>query len=101
MTILGMLVADNTDGLGYTTYVFECLDEEIRNKTKYIMCTRYPNWEGPEIQIGEIGFLSFFEIRAGIDTWYDGNKMIPYRYNNIQFIKFIKKPEKKEHKFTI
>lgn len=101
MTVLAKLVAKQTDSLNYTTYVFECLDEEIRRNTLYIMCTRFPNWEGAKIEIGEIGFLGFFEIRAGVDSWYDGNKMVPYRYSNIQFIKFVKKPEEKEHKFTI
>lgn len=81
------------DTLGYTTYVFECLDTEVIKYTKYIMCTRYPNWDHRQIELGEIGYLSFVEIRAGIDKWFNGKDMIPYNYNNIQFIKFIEKPK--------
>lgn len=57
------------------------------------MCVQFPNWEHRPLRLGEIGFLEYKEIRAGIDTWFDGSKMIPYNYNNIQFIKFIPKPE--------
>jgi len=99
MTILGKLVASESDTLGYITYVFECLDSDVAKETRYIMCTRFPNWDHREIKIGEVGYLNFFEIRAGIDKWFDGNKMIPYNYNNIQFIKFIEKKE--PHKFTV
>ena len=101
MTILAKLLASERDSMGYVTYVFECLDENIIRQTKYIMCTRFPNWDHRKIEIGEIGFLNFFEIKAGIDKWYDGKNFIPYRYNNIQFIKFIEKPNKKSHKFTM
>lgn len=101
MTILAKLLASESDPMGYTTYVFECLDENIIRQTKYIMCTRFPNWDHRKIEIGEIGFLNFFEIKAGIDKWYDGKNFIPYRYNNIQFIKFVEKPDKKSHKFTM
>lgn len=101
MTILAKLLASEQDYLGYITYVFECLDEEIIEETRYIMCTRFPNWDHRKIEIGEVGFLSFFEIRAGVDKWYDGANLVPYRYNNIQFIKFIEKPEEKTHKYVI
>lgn len=101
MTILAKLLASEEDTLGYITYVFLCLDKEIQRQTKYLMCTRFPNWEHRNLEIGEIGYLTIFEIRAGIDKWFDGNKMVPYNYNNIQFLKFIKNPKKNSHKFTI
>lgn len=96
MTVLSKLLAKAEDTLGYVTYVFECLDKEIRGETKYIMCTRYPNWNHRSINVGEIGYLSFFEIRAGLDKWFNGDKMIPYNYSGIQFIKFVAKPEEKD-----
>ena len=101
MTVLAKLLASEEDSFGYITYVFECLDEDVIKETRYIMCTRYPNWDHRKIEIGEIGFLNFFEIKAGIDKWYDGKNFVPYRYNNIQFIKFIEKPDKKSHKFIM
>lgn len=101
MVVLAKLVASEDDSMGYITYVFECLEPEIKIESKYIMCTRFPNWDHRKIEIGEIGFLSFFEIKAGISMWFDGNKMIPYNYNNIQFIKFIEKQEEQSYKFVM
>ena len=101
MTILAKLVASEEDGLGYITYVFECLEEDVIAVTRYVMCKRFPNWDHRKIEIGEIGYLSFFEIKAGVDTWFNGIKMIPYRYSDIQFIKFIEKPKDQGHKFII
>lgn len=101
MTILAKLLAKEIDPMGYITYVFECLDDEIIKETKYIMCTQFPKWDQRSIEIDEIGFLTVFEIRAGVDKWFDGNQFIPYRYNNIQFIKFIKKPTKTHYKYIL
>lgn len=94
---MAKLVAKQEDSMGYVTYVFECLDKEIIKETKYIMCTRFPNWDHRKIELDEIGYLNFFEIRAGIDKWFDGNKMIPYNYSNIQFIKFIAKKDQNKY----
>lgn len=96
ITALVKLVADYEDTFGYITYVFECLEEYIIKQTKYVMCVRFPNWQTKNLNIGDIGYLEFREIRAGIDKWFDGEKMIPYNYDTIQFIKFIDKPEEKE-----
>lgn len=101
MTVLSRLVAKEEDTLGYITYVFECLDKEMILQSRYIMCTRYPNWAHKEIKLGEEGYLFFVEIRAGIDKWFDGKDFIPYNYNNIQFIKFIQKPREENHKFIM
>lgn len=101
MTVLAELLASEEDPLGYITYVFECLEEDIRKESRYIMCVRYPNWDHRKIEIGEIGFLNVNKVRAGIDTWYDGKDMIPYKYTTIQFIKFITKPVKKAYKFIM
>lgn len=98
MTVLSKLVAKEEDIGGYVNYVFEILEEKEVNRlgTKYIMCTRYPNWNHRKIDIGEVGYLNFFEIRAGIDKWFDGEKMISYNYNGIQFDKFVSKPKEKD-----
>lgn len=91
-TSLVKLVAQANDWCNYTTYVFERLEAESL-MDKYIMCIRYPNWQQPELTIGDIGYVQTAEVFAGIDKWFDGNKMIPYHYTTIQFIKFIEKPE--------
>lgn len=91
MTVLAQLVASNTDNLGYITYVFKCLEDNVG--TPYIMCVRYPNWNHRQIKLGETGYLTVLEVRAGVSTWYDGKQMIPYRYDAIQFLKFVEKQE--------
>lgn len=101
MTILARLLASEEDSQGYITYVFECLDEDMINETKYIMCTRFPNWDHKDISLGEVGYLKFFEVEAGIDKWFDGKNMVPYRYDGCHFIKFVKKPEKVDHKYRM
>ncbi len=92
MTVLAQLVASDSDSLGYITYVFKRLDV-LSEETQYIMCVRYPNWNHRRIGLGEKGFLSFLEIKAGEDKWFNGKDMIPYNYNAIQFLKFINMPE--------
>ena len=101
MVALVKLVADEHNPLDYTTYVFECLEDEMRKETKYILCTRFPNWDHRALKLGEIGYLEFEEIRAGMDKWFDGNTMVPYRYNMIQFIRFITKPEETDEEYRI
>lgn len=66
------------------------------------MCVKFPNWNTKTIAIGDEGYLEYKEIRAGIDKWYDGDNMIPYRYDTIQFLNFVEKPEEKEdHKYVM
>ena len=103
MTTLAKLVAKQIDIGEYVTYAFEVVEEEERKRlsTKYIMCTRYPNWNHGTIDEGEVGYLDFEEVRAGIDKWFDGKDFIPYRYDDIQFIRFIEKPKTSPNKFVI
>ena len=92
MTVLAQLVASDTDNLGYITYVFKRLDE-LAKEAQYVMCVRYPNWNHRRINLGEKGFLSILEVKAGEDKWFDGKEMIPYNYSAVQFLKFITMPE--------
>lgn len=97
MVVLAKLVAKSEDTMGYTTYVFECLDELV-NESKYVMCSRPRDWDHRAIELGEVGYLNFVEVRAGVDTWFDGSKLTPYRYNNVYFIKFVEKPRSINYK---
>ena len=101
MTLLCKLIASTTDYFGYTTYVFRLLDpEDIAIWTyKTLTCTRYPNWQCRELQIGDEGYVEINIVKAGIDTWYDGEKQIPYKNNAKQFLKFIDLP--KEETYTL
>lgn len=88
------LVAKEDDGLGYITYVFQCLEKKVHIFNKYIMCVRYPNWCQGTIEIGDVGYLHFKEVFAGIDKWFNGVDWTYYKYDAIQFLKFVKKPKK-------
>lgn len=102
-TTLGRLIAKESDTCGYITYVFKILDksERIRLGSKYIMCVQFPNWEHRELFVGDTGYLNYKVITAGIDQWYDGNNLKFYRYNMVQFIKFVNKPVSKKHSYTL
>lgn len=101
MTVLAQLVAEDRDIQSYTTYVFKCLEDDVAAISKYIMCVRYPNWQHRKITLGEVGYLTFEEVRAGVDSWYDGKSMIPYKYDAVQFLKFVSKPEELSHEYVM
>lgn len=63
ITILAKLVAKSSDIDNYITYVFVDLESK-----EYLMCVQFPNWEHRELRLGEIGYLEYKEIRAGVDN---------------------------------
>ena len=73
----------------YTVYVFQNLENR-----EYIMCTRLPNWQVPEISIGDSGFLEYQIVTAG-ESYFSvaEEKMIQYFYSNVYFINFILKTD--------
>lgn len=101
MVALVKLLVSHEENFGYITHVFECLEDEMIKQTKYIMCTQFPNWDCDTMDIGDIGYLNYKELRAGIDKWFDGQNFIPYCYDNIQFIKFIPKSKEENRKFIM
>ena len=103
MVVLSKLLEKLEDNLGYTIYVFELLDNEdkLREHTKFIMCTKCPNWETPEIMIDEVGYLEVKTVIAGKDEWFNGNDFVKYNYNNIWFIKFVPKAKKNADELII
>ena len=88
-TIHAKLVASAYELEKYTIYVFENLDAD--GEFKYITVTRLPNWEQPQLKVGDIGYLEYKEVRAGIDKWYnrDLGKFLDYGFSEIYFIKFV------------
>ena len=95
MTIYGKLVAIQEDTRGYINYVFKIMSTEEATliKSKYISCVRFPNWDCRKLQLGDIGYMVYELRKAGIDSWFDGTKLIPYKYNSTQFINFIESGE--------
>lgn len=91
--IKGKLVAYREDVGDYTTYVFEMINfpDEFN---RYIMCTKFPNWDVPPIKIGDVGYLRYRCVIAGKDVWFNGSEYIPYKCTNIHFLNFIPEAEK-------
>ncbi len=92
VTIYGKLLAKTHDIGGYTTYVFQNLDSAPFGH-KYVMLTRWPNWQCSNIDVGEIGYVTYKEVIAGKDTWWNGSDFIPYNFTNLVFIKFVRKKD--------
>lgn len=94
ITIKAQLVAKENDLLDYTTYVFKCLENNIPFGHHYCMMTRCQNWNHRDIDVGEIGYVEYEEVKAG-DTWFNPqtNTYVPYNYTNIYFIKFVKEKD--------
>ena len=101
--MLVKLTAEFKDYFGYITYVFEYLDQYDvdTHKCKVIICTRYPNWNCRDLNVGDIGYVDIEVVRAGIDTWYDGEKQVPYRYNAKRFIRFVDKPSENSNEYSL
>lgn len=89
ITLHAKLLAFCNEELGYKTLIFEDLEYKDLD-FKYITCVLFPNWNHSPLKIGDEGFLQIKYISAGVDKWFNGNELVPYRYTNIQFIKFIK-----------
>lgn len=97
------LLAAVTDSFGYTSYVFKYLDEndKIRYNDEGVICTRYPNWQTRMLKEGEVGYVEIEVVRAGIDEYYDGEKMVKFKQNAKRFIKFVEKPKEEEEDYTL
>lgn len=93
--VYSKLMAIRNDIGGYIVYVFELLESESLFD-KYVMCTRFPNWDSPMLSLGDVGFLKYKEVFAGEDKWFDSNtgQMIPYKYTGIHFIDFVYEKQK-------
>lgn len=87
------LVAEHSDVMGYTNYVFENLEFQDYDY-KYIMCVRFPNWQQAHIEIGDLGYVTIRYVKEGVDKWFNGEQFVPYKDTNIIFIKFIALKEK-------
>ena len=103
ITTKAKLLVQETDSADYTTYVFEILDKDDIQKyrTKYIMCVKWPNWDHRLLKNGEMGYLNCMEIRAGVDQWFDGNGFTPYKYDAIQFVKFVEDQKITKNNFIL
>lgn len=80
----------------YTIYVFQSIET-----LEYIMCTRLPNWQVPELNIKDRGFLQYQIVKAGDKYVTPFGEEIYYRYSNIYFINFVNKTDDVNNKEII
>lgn len=93
--IHGKLIGLKNNLGGYINYVFLNIDsKDIFDK--YLMCTRFPNWESPFINLGDTGYVKYREVFGGVDEWYDKTKevFVKYNYTDIHFLDFVYDKEK-------
>lgn len=81
----------------YVMYVFRNLDNN-----EYLMCTKLPNWQVPDINIGDVGFLLLEYVVAGQD-FFDPQTFSTskYLYTNVYFRNFIKESVKTNENLEI
>lgn len=103
ITVFGELVASKKDIEGYITYVFKLLDDYSIQQinSSYLMAVRYFNWVADPIDIGDKGYIKVKEVKAGIDQWWDGNKMIYYKYDDVIFYTFVPYQETYQKEFIL
>ena len=91
MTIHCQLLAKEVDVMNYQTLVFRNLDKAPFG-CNYCMVTVWPNWDSYSPEIGDIGFLTYDSVAAGVDTYYDREtqKIVKYNFTNLVFNKFVK-----------
>lgn len=69
----------------YTIYVFQDIKTE-----EYVMCTRLPNWNVPNINIDDIGFLEYHEVKSGEEYFNPTTEeTCKFKYSNIYFNNFV------------
>lgn len=74
----------------YTMYVFQDLDN-----MEFIMCTRLPNWQTPNITIGSEGYLQYNIVTAGESYYHpDTDTNVKYNYTNSYYVNFVHKADK-------
>lgn len=94
MTIHCQLLAKEEDLMNYQTLVFKNLDEAPFG-CNYCMVTVWPNWESYIPIVGEIGYLTYNSVTAGVDTYYDRelNSIVKYNFTNLVFDKFVREQD--------
>ena len=94
LTIHCELLVKEADIMNYQTLVFRNLDKAPFG-CEYCMVTVWPNWESYIPEIGDIGYLTYDSVIAGVDTYYDRSidSIVKYNFTNLVFNKFVKEQD--------
>lgn len=86
----------------YTDIVVEDLNRDVTDDLKYVTVVKTPNWEAPQLNVGDVGYLQFQSVQGGKSKWFnkDEGDFEIYKYTNNYFLNFFKeKDECKLDKF--
>ena len=94
LTIHCELLVKEADIMNYQTLVFKNLDKAPFG-CNYCMVTVWPNWESYIPKVGDIGYLTYDSVTAGVDTYYDRSidSIVKYNFTNLVFNKFVKEQD--------
>ena len=94
LTIHCELLVKEADIMNYQTLVFKNLDKAPFG-CEYCMVTVWPNWESYIPEVGDIGYLTYDSVIAGVDTYYDRSidSIVKYNFTNLVFNKFVKEQD--------
>ena len=94
LTIHCELLVKEADIMNYQTLVFRNLDKAPFG-CEYCMVTVWPNWESYIPEVGDIGYLTYDSVIAGVDTYYDRSidSIVKYNFTNLVFNKFVKEQD--------
>ena len=94
LTIHCELLVKEADIMNYQTLVFKNLDKAPFG-CEYCMVKVWPNWESYIPEIGDIGYLTYDSVIAGVDTYYDRSidSIVKYNFTNLVFNKFVKEQD--------
>lgn len=95
-TIKCKVVAKECDLLNYHTLVFKNIETgSCPFGHTYCMTTVFPNWESRIPDVGEVGYLEYDEVEAGVDTYYDriNDSIVKYNFSNQIFKRFVKEQD--------
>ena len=94
LTIHCKLLVKEADIMSYQTLVFRNLDKAPFG-CEYCMVTVWPNWESYIPEVGDIGYLTYDSVTAGVDTYYDRSidSIVKYNFTNLVFNKFVKEQD--------
>lgn len=100
-TIHAKLIKEQEDTNGFIYYIFENLESNSWDN-RFLMVTRYPNWEWGFPKVNQEGFLVYTELFEGSEYYdYKCDKMSKIQQSHIRFEKFFNEPIKEDQTYKL
>lgn len=82
----GRLVARNIDVRGYTSYLFEDIDNH-----RYVLCVQFPFWDQEFISVNDIGDVTIRHVSKEDTYTHPKLGKQTYKYDGNHFLSFVEK----------